>query len=40
MRAADGRADIQRIIDLAVLSERMGFHSIWIGDSILAPAAV
>src|SRR3989304_1666345 len=36
MRAADGRADIQRMIDLAVLSERMGFHSIWIGDSILA----
>ena len=36
MRAADGRADIQRMIDLAVLSERMGFDSIWIGDSILA----
>ena len=36
MRAPDGRADIGRMIDLAVLSERMGFDSIWIGDSILA----
>jgi probable F420-dependent oxidoreductase len=36
MRAPDGHANIQRIIDLAVLSERMGFDSIWVGDSILA----
>ena len=36
MRAPDGRADIQRMIDLAVLSERMGFDSIWVGDSVVA----
>ena len=36
MRAPDGRADIHRIIDLAVLSEQMGFDSVWVGDSILA----
>lgn len=36
MRAPDGHADIQRVIDLAVLSEGMGYDSIWIGDSILA----
>jgi len=36
MRAPAGRADIQRMLELAVLSERMGFDSIWVGDSILA----
>jgi probable F420-dependent oxidoreductase len=36
MRAPDGRADIQRMIELAVLSERLGFDSVWVGDSVLA----
>ncbi len=36
MRATDGRADITRMIDLAVESEQMGFDSIWLGDSLLA----
>src|SRR6185295_19741827 len=36
MRAPDGRADIQRMIDLAVLAEQMGFDSVWVGDSIVA----
>jgi alkanesulfonate monooxygenase SsuD/methylene tetrahydromethanopterin reductase-like flavin-dependent oxidoreductase (luciferase family) len=36
MRAPDGRADIHRMVDLGVLSERIGFDSIWVGDSVLA----
>ena len=36
MRAPDGRADIRRMIDLAVKSERMGYDSLWLGDSLLA----
>jgi alkanesulfonate monooxygenase SsuD/methylene tetrahydromethanopterin reductase-like flavin-dependent oxidoreductase (luciferase family) len=36
MRAPDGRADVRRMIDLAVRAERQGFDSVWIGDSILA----
>ena len=36
MRAPDGRADIRRMIDLAVRAERSGFDSLWIGDSLLA----
>src|SRR3990172_1920460 len=36
MRAPDGRADIGRMIELAVRAEQKGFDSVWIGDSILA----
>jgi len=36
MRAPDGRADIRRMIDLAVRAERSGFDSLWLGDSLLA----
>ncbi len=36
MRSADGRADVTRMIDLAVRAEQQGFDSVWIGDSILA----
>ena len=36
MRAPDGRADICRMIELAVRAERMGFDSVWIGDKILS----
>ena len=36
MRARDGRADVRRMVDLAVRAERQGFDSVWIGDSILA----
>jgi probable F420-dependent oxidoreductase len=36
MRASDGRADVGRMIELAVRAEEKGFHSVWIGDSILA----
>ena len=36
MRAPDGRADIRRMLDLAVKSEQMGYDSLWIGDSLLA----
>jgi probable F420-dependent oxidoreductase len=36
MRAADGHADVSRMIALAVRAERQGFDSVWIGDSILA----
>jgi len=36
MRAPDGRADVQRMVELAVRAERQGFNSVWIGDSILA----
>ncbi len=36
MRAPDGRADVRRMVDLAVRAEQQGFDSIWIGDSILA----
>lgn len=36
MRAPDGRADIGRMIELAVRAEQTGFDSVWIGDSILA----
>ena len=36
MRAPDGRADLQRMIELAVRAERVGFDSVWIGDSIIA----
>jgi probable F420-dependent oxidoreductase len=36
MRAPDGRADIRRMLDLAVRSEQMGYDSLWIGDSLLA----
>ena len=36
MRAPDGRADVARMIELAVRAEEKGFDSVWIGDSILA----
>ena len=36
MRAPDGRADVWRIVDLAVEAEQMGFDSVWVGDSVLA----
>ena len=36
MRAPDGRADVGRMIELAVRAEEKGFDSVWIGDSILA----
>ena len=36
MRAPGGRADISRMLELAVEAERKGFDSVWIGDSILA----
>ena len=36
MRAANGHADVGRMIDLAVRAEEQGFDSVWIGDSILA----
>jgi probable F420-dependent oxidoreductase len=36
MRSPDGRADIRRMIDLAVRAERSGFDSLWLGDSLLA----
>jgi probable F420-dependent oxidoreductase len=36
MRAPDGRADIRRMIELAVRAEQKGFDSVWVGDSILA----
>src|SRR4051812_16938804 len=36
MRAPDGRADIHRMIELAVRAEHKGFDSVWVGDSILA----
>jgi len=37
MRAApSGRADIGRMLDLAVRAEEEGFDSVWVGDSILA----
>ena len=36
MRAADGRADVGRMLELAVRAEQKGFDSVWVGDSILA----
>jgi len=36
MHSVGGRADIRRMLDLAVRAERIGFDSVWIGDSILA----
>jgi probable F420-dependent oxidoreductase len=36
MRAADGRADIGRMLELAARAETSGFDSVWVGDSILA----
>ncbi len=36
MRAPGGRADIHRMVQLAVQAEQKGFDSVWIGDSILA----
>ncbi len=36
MRAAGGRADIARMLDIAVRAEQQGFDSVWVGDSILA----
>jgi len=36
MRSPDGHADVRRMVDLAVRSERMGFDSLWLGDSLLA----
>jgi probable F420-dependent oxidoreductase len=36
MRSPDGRADILRMLELAVRAEQMGFDSVWVGDSILA----
>ena len=36
MRAPGGRADIGRILELAVRAEQKGFDSVWVGDSILA----
>ncbi|MBI2817753.1 MAG: LLM class flavin-dependent oxidoreductase [Acidobacteria bacterium] len=36
MRAPDGRADIGRMIELAVRAEQGAFDSVWIGDSIFA----
>ena len=36
MNAPGGRADIGRMIELAVKAEQQGFDAVWIGDSILA----
>ena len=36
MRAPGGRADIHRMLDLAVRAEQKGFDSVWVGDSVLA----
>ncbi|MBI4464980.1 MAG: LLM class flavin-dependent oxidoreductase [Acidobacteria bacterium] len=36
MSAPDGRADIQRMLELAIRAEKKGFDSVWVGDSILA----
>jgi len=36
MRAPGGRADVRRMLELAVRAEQKGFDSVWIGDSILA----
>lgn len=36
MRAPGGRADIGRMLELAVRAEQKGFDSVWVGDSILA----
>lgn len=36
MHAPGGRADIHRMLDLAVKAEKQGFDSVWVGDSILA----
>ena len=36
MNAPGGRADIKRMLELAVKAEQQGFDAVWIGDSILA----
>ncbi len=36
MNAPGGRADLGRMLELAERAEQWGFHSIWLGDSILA----
>src|SRR5689334_16568391 len=36
MNAPGGRADIKRMLELAVRAEKQGFDAVWIGDSILA----
>ena len=35
-RAPGGRADLGRMLELAVRAEEKGFDSVWVGDSILA----
>ena len=35
-RVMEGRPETAPLLDLAARAERLGFHSVWVGDSLLA----